>query len=219
MIVRLPEGASYPLSERVGSDTRSGIMREYNLQPMVPGSFRIPPRAIKVTWADPETSKPLMREFATGEIVFTSRVPAGAEDLRPFIAARALTLEQNLEGETLDLQPGDAFKRTVKARIKGAAAVSLPRLVEPLDADYLSAYADEPRVAESLQDDEPVGERIEKVPYVVTSGGSLAVPPIELRWWNLDSRQIETARVDGFEISARRRPAYYHRLILGGINP
>ncbi len=204
VIVRLPEGASYPVSERVGRDTWSGIMREYSLQPMVTGSFRIPPRSINVTWADPETSKPVTRQFDTGEILFAGRIPAGAEGLQPFIAARSLVLEQELDGETRDLQPGDAFKRTVRARIKGAAAVSLPRLVASLEADYLSAYADEPRVAESLQDNEPVGERIETITYVVTSGGSLDVPPIELRWWNLESRQIETARVDGFEISARR---------------
>ena len=204
LIVRVPEGASYPTSERIGNATWSGIIREYSLQPMVPGSFRIPANRIGVTYADPDNSQPVTLELATGEITFTSQVPAGAEGLQPFIAARSLTLEQNLDGKTLDLQPGEAFKRTVTARISGAAALVLPRLVAPLESDFLSAYPDEPRLVETLQNDEPVGERVEQITYIATTGGKIDVPAIELRWWNLETRQIETSRTDGFEISAQR---------------
>lgn len=204
LIVRLPEGASYPVSERVGRDTWSGIVREYSLQPMVAGNFRIPAKSISVTYADPETSKPVTRQLKADEILFASRIPSGAEGLRPFIAAHSLTLEQNLDGETLEMQPGDAFKRTITARVTGAAPVFVPPLIQPLEADHVSAYPDEPRVGETLRDDEPVGERIEQITYIATSGGSVSVPAIELRWWNLETRQIETARVDGFDITARR---------------
>ena len=204
LIVRLPEGASYPVSERIGRDTWSGITREYNLQPMVAGEFRIPARVVKVTYADPADSQPVTLELVTDEIAFASRIPAGAEGLRPFLAARALMLEQNLDGETMNLRPGDAFRRTVTARISGAAVLSLPRLVKSVDSDFLSAYPDEPRIVETLVDDEPVGERIEQITYIATGGGSIGVPAIELRWWNLESGQIETARVEGFEITAQR---------------
>ncbi|TNF91442.1 MAG: hypothetical protein EP300_00505, partial [Gammaproteobacteria bacterium] len=204
LIVRLPQGASYPISERVGRDTWSGIMREYSLQPMVAGNFRIPAKAIGVTYADPETSKPVTRQLQTDEILFASRIPAGAEDLQPFIAARSLTLEQSFDGETLDLQPGDAFKRTLTARLTGAAAVFLPPLIQPLQADHVAAYPDQPRVGEAVQNNEVIAERIEQVTYVATSGGSISVPAIELRWWNLQTSQVETARADGFDITARR---------------
>lgn len=204
LIVRLPEDASYPISERVDGDTWSGVARDYSLQPMVAGNFRIPARTIVVTYADPATSKPVTRQLETDEVLFASRVPAGAGDLKPFVAARSLVLKQEIDGDTLDLSPGDAFKRTVSARISGAAPVFLPRLIQPLQAGYLSAYPDEARVGEKLENGEPVGERIEQVTYVVGSGGSLVVPPIELRWWNLQDQRIETAAVDGFEVTARR---------------
>jgi hypothetical protein len=41
------------------------------------------------------------------------------------------------------------------------------------------------------------------VTYVAESGGRHAVPPISLRWYNLDTKQIETAGTDGIEILAR----------------
>ena len=53
VMVRLPERASGPASERVKGETWSGVTRAYRLYPMKAGGFRIPPLPVTVTSADP----------------------------------------------------------------------------------------------------------------------------------------------------------------------
>ena len=203
VIVRLPPGASNPVSERIGGATWSGVVRAYRLYPMAAGRFRIPPRSMTVTFADPETRDPVTVDLRTDEIAFEGTVPAAAEGLDPFIAAAALTLEQTVEGTPDDLAPGGAVTRTVTARVVGTAPLFLPPLIPPLAADGLAAYPSEPVVVESEADGVLSGERMESVTYVAEAGGRHATPPIRVRWFNLAEGRIETAEVAGFEIAIR----------------
>ena len=124
--VQLPEGASRPAMERFDGEIWSGVTRDYQLSPMIVGKFRIPPQSVTVTFADPETRAAIVVDLPMGEVVFEGRAPVGAEDLDPFIAAEALSLEQELDGDPQNLEPGLAFTRTVTARVAGASPIFLP---------------------------------------------------------------------------------------------
>ena len=200
LIVRLPPNSSWPISEKVNGETWNGIAREYQLYPMIAKPFKIPAKRITVTYADPGTREPIVVKLSTQEIEFEGRIPEGAKGLEPFIAAQKLTLEQVVEGDPLALTPGDALKRTVTARLTGAAAIFLPSLIPPLSNESISSYPNEPIVDESIDDGVVIGERIEKVTYVATSGSSLKLKPIKLRWWNINTNTIETAILDGVKI-------------------
>jgi hypothetical protein len=200
VIVRLPEGASGPTSERVGGETWSGVARAYRLHPMTVGRFRIPPLPVTVTYADPETRKPITGRLLTEEITFEGKAPEGAEDLDPFIAAEALTLEQTIEGDPGKLAPGGAFTRTVTVRIKGTSPIFVPPLIPPFAAQGIVAYPKEPVVTETAARGFVSGERVETVTYVAEAGGTHSEPPIRLSWFNLAKKQVETAEAEGFEI-------------------
>ena len=204
--VRLPEGASRPAMERIGQESWSGVTREYQISPMVVGRFTIPPQTIRVTYADPETRAPLEVALRTKAIVFEGRAPVGAEELDPFIAAVELTLDQTLDADPTDLEPGDAFTRTVTAQVIGASPIFLPRLVSVLKADGLAAYPKEPSFRESSNRGRTTGERIESVTYVAEAGGRFSAAPIRLRWWNLRTKQIEVAELPALEIVSRGPP-------------
>ncbi len=49
LLIRLPEGATTPTSERIGGETWSGVSRRYRISPMIPGEFPIPPQEVVVT--------------------------------------------------------------------------------------------------------------------------------------------------------------------------
>ena len=208
LIVRLPPEASFSVSERIDNELWSGVSKTYHLYPMVAGRFGFPPKPVNVTYAHPETRKPVIVKMQTEAIEFEGRVPAGAEDLHPFLAAEALTLNQKIVGNPLELEPGDAIKRTVTAKVLGAASLFLPPMIKPLDVENISVYADEPEVNESSQEGKTVGERIERATYVAAAGVSAQVPAIELRWWNLNTEAIETSQLDGFEIHAHESLLY-----------
>ena len=206
VMVRLPPRASSPISERIGDETWSGVTRAYRLYPLTVGRFRIPPQPVTVIFAHPRTRKPVTVELFTDEIEFEGTAPAGAADLDPFIAAEALTLEQTIEGKPGDLAPGGAFTRTVTARIKGTSPIFVPPLIPPFAAEGISAYPKEPVVTEAEKQGLMSGERVESITYVAETGGRHTVPPISLRWYNLGTKQIETAGTDGIDIVARGPP-------------
>lgn len=203
IIVRLPSRASHPTSERVGGETWFGVTRAYRLYPMTVGRFRVPAQPLSVTFADPDTRAPVTVELRTEEIRFAGTAPQGAEDLDPFIAAEVLTLEQTIEGEPDKLEPGAAITRSVTARVTGTSPIFLPPLIPPFMAEGISAYPKEPVVTEKAERGVVAGERVESVTYVAEAGGRHTVPAIRLRWFNLNTRQVETTETPGFALVSR----------------
>ena len=206
IMVRLPERASGPVSERVGSETWSGVTRAYRLYPMTVGRFRLPPLPFRVTYADPESRAPITIILRSDEILFNGVAPEGTDGLDPFIAATELILDQTIDGETTDLEPGDAVTREVKVQIEGMSPIFLPELIPESAKEGVAAYPKEPVVTESKERGVLSGERAESVIYVGQAGGRYVAPSISLRWFNLDTRQIETAEVPGFDISVKGDP-------------
>jgi len=206
--VRLPEGSSRPAMERIEGETWSGVSRVYQISPLVVGKFRLPPHDVVITYADPETRAPIVVTLQTGEFVFEGRAPAGAEDLDPFIAAQTLSLEETIEGDPKNLEPGDAFTRVVSARLTGASPFFLPPLIAPFRADGLAAYPKEPSFTESGDRDRDgtSGARTESVTYVAEAGGRFTVEPVRLRWWNLTTKEIEVSELPALEIISRGPP-------------
>lgn len=204
--VRLPEGASMATSETLDGETWSGVMRAYQLYPMVVGRFRIPSLPVTVTFADPDTLEPVEAVLRTNELVFEGVAPVGAEALDPFIAADRLTLEQRIEGDPEGLEPGAAFTRTVTARIEGASPIFLPPLVPRLEAPGLAAYPQEPVFEEKGVRGVVVGKRIERVTYVAEAGARVRTAPVQLQWWNLHAQRIEVAELPPLEIVSSGPP-------------
>ncbi|MGI9415923.1 MAG: hypothetical protein ACR2PM_19780 [Hyphomicrobiales bacterium] len=206
VIVRLPPRASGPVSERIGTETWSGVTRAYRLYPMTVGVFRLPPLPLTVTYADPETRKPVTVTLRTNPVEIAGIAPEGAEDLDPFLAAEALELDQTVEGQPGELEPGGAVTRIVRVEIEGTSPMFVPPLIPSFPAEGLAAYPKEPVVNETAVRGAVSGDRVERVTYVAEAGGRHNAPPIRLRWYNLKEQKIETAEAPGFEIAVRGPP-------------
>ncbi len=206
LMVRLPPRSTFPVSERIGGDTWSGISRVYRLHPLIPGIFEIPPQTVRVHYAQPGTPDPVTIELQTEAVTLSGTVPPKAIGLDPFIAARGLELEQTIDGEVADLEPGEAVTRSLRVSIDGAPPMAIPPLLVAERMPGLSAYAREPVLEEITEDGVLSGSRTEQVTYVAEAGGRFVLPAIRLDWFNLDSGQIESLQVDGLEITVRGPP-------------
>jgi hypothetical protein len=195
VVVRLPSRASSPTSERINGETWSGISRLYRLYPMVPGKFEIPAGTIKVTYADPETSKPVETDIQTEAFEITGQVPSGAEELDPFIAAKSLNLDRKVEGETDGLVAGDALKISTQISVSGVSPMFIPPTATDLKVEGLSVYSSEPVLEEKEDRGLLSGDRTEVSTVVAEFSGSYEFPELSLSWYNLDNGQIETATV------------------------
>lgn len=201
LLVRLPEGASSPTSERIGGATWSGVSRRFQLSPMVPGDFTIPPQEIVVTWSETAGAAPLKTVLSTEAVTLRGTLPAGAAGLDPFLAAGSVELTEEIEGTPLDMKPGDSLTRTVTARIEGASPMFLPPLLPPADIPGVAAYPDDPTLDESNERGRVSGTRIERVTYVAEGGGAGTLPAVRLDWFDIDAGEVRSAQIEAVAVS------------------
>lgn len=219
--IALPERGTVPTSERIGGATWSGVTRAYRLTPLAPGDYALGPASLEVTYADPEGQAPITRAVTPQAPVLTVTLPAAAEGLDPYVAAGSITLAQHLDvvaasqsGQETDaedaaggtdsaeqegplvLSPGDSLTRTVTATVEGGTVMLLPMLIPPEAPVGLGAYPETPRVTE--RDDG--GVREERVTYVAEGGGGGALPPLHLRWLDLDGGEIITSQLPAIAV-------------------
>jgi hypothetical protein len=74
--------------------------------------------------------------------------------------------------------------------------LAVPEIVKP--------YLQDPKVVESLERGVLSGSRDEQATYIALSGGSVILPDVEVKWFNLETNKIETITLAGqsFEITA-----------------
>ena len=207
LLVRLPEGSTGPTSKSVGGETWAGVTRHYRIAPMVPGRFELSPQSVVVTYADPDTNAPIEMTLETPPLAVTGVVPDGAEALDPFLAARGLELTREIEGEASTMVPGDSLVLAVTAEISGTSPMFLPELLPAVELPGVAVYADDPILAETEERGVIGGSRTERVTFVAEAGGGGTVPGVSLDWYNLETGAVETASVDGFEVSVEGPPA------------
>ena len=200
-ITRMPADSSYPLRERIGNESWSGIVRTYEIYPLMGASYRMAGQTMNVTFANPG-SDPINVDVEVPEVVLRGVVPEGAESLDPYLAGRDLELALDVDGELDALETGDAIVLTYRAELDGLPAIFLPPLAPDLEFAGVSVYRDMPEVQ-----DGDTALRKEKVTLVFDAGGEFTVPGMELSYWNTESGTIEAAAVDGPVISVQGAPA------------
>jgi hypothetical protein len=199
-ITRLPADSSFSMRERVGNESWSGIVRTYEIYPLLGARYRIAGQSMTVTFANPG-SAPTSVEVNVPEVTLRGVVPQGAESLEPYVAGRKLTLALEVEGQLDELEAGDAIVLTYRAELDGLPAIFLPPLAPALDYEGVSTYRDLPDVQDGA-----VASRSERVTLVFDAGGEFRIPGFELRFWNTETRSIETAVADGLVISVQGSP-------------
>ncbi len=188
-ITRLPPDSAYPTSERVGGQTWSGIIRHYEVYPLVSADYEISDRVMRVSWADPG-KPPKEAQLTIPSVTYSGRVPAGAETLTPFIAGHDLTLNRRITPQG-KLQPGDALTIELSAELVGLPAMFIPPLWSGVALTGARAYPAEPAIT-----DEETARRLEKITLILDQTGALTLPGVTLSWWDIDNQTINTTRLE-----------------------
>ncbi|MEP2715124.1 hypothetical protein [Pseudophaeobacter sp.] len=217
LLVRLPEGATHPVSQRINGDTWAGTERRYRIYPLEPASFSIPEQALVLTYAD-DRAQPQRLELPMARVDFQAQLPEGATDMTPpVILANDLTLQQDWTGAA-ELEVGDAVTRTVTAQIDGTTAILLPLLIPGLAQPAavsgdesaplfpLKPYAKDPVLHDEDTRASLSGQRREEITYLAQAGGTALLEPIEIQWFNLKTETVETARLEGKSFQVAEPP-------------
>ncbi|MCK7597665.1 BatD family protein [Microbulbifer sp. CAU 1566] len=208
--VTLPGRSSQAISQVIDGNTWSGVAREYLIIPLAPGTYRLPAGQVKLAYKNPDDGDDLQATLKLAPPPIEVTTPEGAAGLNPFIAARELTLSQEIEGEPEALHAGDAFSRNVTATIEGSTVMFIPQLLDSRAPEGLAAYPDTHKAEDKTdpRTDETTGTRNERMTYVAESGVRGTLPAITLRWYDLDDGQIKTSSVDAIKVHARGPGAF-----------
>ena len=206
IFVQLPDRATGPMSRIIEGETWSGVTRRYLIAPMVPGQFQIPEQQIEVTWADPGQPEPQKDTVPIGPFTIEGILPAGTEDLDPFLAAKAVTLTAEQTDAPQPMKLGDSITLTVTAEIEGTSAMFLPPLLPQIAIDGIAAYPAEPVIADKEDRGILSGTRRESVTLIAEAGGGGAFPALAIAWYDLDGGTVETASIPGFDLTVDAPP-------------
>ncbi len=128
------------------------------------------------------------------------RVPPGAENVRGLVSTTSLDVEQAWSSEPDTVQLGDALTRTVTRRAVDVSAMAFPPIRHPR-LDGIGLYPGEPSVTDTADRGSLQGERVETVTYVFERPGEVALPGIELTWWDTDDEVLRRVELAGLELT------------------
>jgi hypothetical protein len=197
---------SINLSERRGETTYAGVRFEFALYPQEPGSFAVGNEAITVHFAA-EPPKSTTATLSLPRILFDAFIPDAASALNPFISATSLSIEQQVERSSDALKVGDSLTRIVTLKAQGMPAMLLPPVAFPA-IDGLALYPAQPSLQDAVdrRSDILSATRVDAATYMLEKAGDYRLPAIELRWWNVGTGKVDTARLDAVDLHVAENP-------------
>jgi len=212
LIVRLPERATSPVSERVDGETWSGVQRSYRIYPTRAGEITLPAQEITLVFKDVARNEDQRVTETVPPLSFTATVPEAARGLDPLLIAQEVKITQDWQVADGPLQVGDAVVRRLTSTVKGTSPLFLPPLLTPAaqgadEVPAFRAYPEDPRISEKFDRGVISGERVEQVSYLAQQGGMAELPGITLRWFNLESGTVDEIALDGLSVEIIFPPA------------
>ncbi|MBQ8751248.1 MAG: BatD family protein [Alphaproteobacteria bacterium] len=95
-------------------------------------------------------------------------------------------------GQKNNFMVSEAFNQKVIVKATGATQTLLPNIEFPQTAG-LKQYPEKPEIKEDIVNGNVVTTATYNVVYIPTQRGNITIPPIEIKWFNVNNNQFETA--------------------------
>jgi hypothetical protein len=160
----------------------------YVIYPNDKGLLKIKAPSLKGTISDI-----YMRRFQTDANTVrmdVQPIPVKAGDF--WLPANKVHLSQKFSKSVTQLKRGDAVVRTIKLRAEGLPAQLIPDISLPAIKGG-KIYEEAPEREKNIVKNGVItGTLVLKATYLLNQSGEVDIPPIQLRWFNIKTRQFET---------------------------
>ena len=215
-----PDGA---VTHRLGNDSSYSktidgrryriIERRFAVFPQASGPLVLPAIRLDARIAEPGAASTMGRLFGDGHRVRIATQPVevtvkprpGA-DATPWLPATAVTFTEEWPGEPPRLVSGEPVTWTLRLRATGLAGEQLPP-IEPPALEGARVYPDQPSIVTRASIEAVHGEHVQRVAVVPGAAGTLAIPEIRVRWWDVAADAPRTALIPARTISVAPAPA------------
>ncbi|MFJ4054094.1 BatD family protein [Pseudomonas sp. NPDC089743] len=210
-----PLGDSRTYEKDINGVRHGVIETRYALYPQQSGSLDIAPLTFTATAAD--NAQPPAGSARTGRQVQVSSlplrlnvrpIPAAWPAAEPWLPARSLALEEhwNPDPGTQPTQIGDSLTRSITLRAEGLSSTQLPQL-PATEIVGLRRYPDQPLLRNEISERGMTANREEREALVPTHSGELALPALEVTWWNTREDHLEHSSLPARTLNVQDNPA------------
>ncbi|MCI0910945.1 BatD family protein [Pseudomonas putida] len=210
-----PLGDSRTYEKDINGVRHGVIETRYALYPQQSGSLDIAPLTFTATAADneqqPAGSAHTGRQVQVSSLPLRLNVrpiPAAWPAAEPWLPARSLALEEhwNPDPGTQPTQIGDSLTRSITLRAEGLSSTQLPQL-PATEIVGLRRYPDQPLLRNEISERGMTANREEREALVPTHSGELALPALEVTWWNTREDHLEHSSLPARTLNVQDNPA------------
>ncbi len=203
-IAIMPEQLGVNFSEREGDQTLVGQRQRYAIIPQRAGELRIPAITVNMTimGEDALTKKVALR---TEAISFAAEMPPGTEGMKSIVTVTKIDVEERYNRDFQGLTVGDAITRTITMSADGTLALALPRIAFP-EQPGAQVYPAKTIFEDKINRGAYRAKRTDAATYVLTRSGEFSLPPVEVSWFDPDTKTLMSKELPGIRFSVRADP-------------
>jgi len=210
-----PLGESRTYEKEINGVRHGVIETRYAIYPQQSGNLDIPALTFTATAADngeqPAGTPRVGRQVQVSSLPLHLNVrpiPAAWPAGEPWLPARSLTLEEhwNPDPSGQTTQIGDSLTRSITLRAEGLSSTQLAP-VPATEIRGLRRYPDQPVLRNEINERGMVANREEREALVPTHSGDLALPALEITWWNTREDHLEHSSLPARTLQVQDNPA------------
>ncbi len=122
-----------------------------------------------------------------------------------WLPAESLVIESEILEDPLNIISGEAITRHIVVRATGLLGSQLPALSVP-SSKSIKSYPDKEQLNSQLVNGKVVGSRRDTIAIIPLREGPFTLPEIKINWWNVKTRQVETAILEAKTLVAQNNP-------------
>jgi hypothetical protein len=178
------------------------VERVYALFPQESGTVSIAPARFE--------ARVLRSGRITGRKIFESeQIDVDVKPIPPppaafpgavWFPARSVTLSEDWSREPGSLPAGEPITRHVTVTAVGQLSTQIP-VIEPAASDNIKVYPDKPEFRDTAGPDGIRAARRDQYAIIGVAAGDVALPAVELPWWNIDAGEWQVATLPGASLS------------------
>lgn len=219
--LEMPQARVEPLGEprtyeKDINGIRHGVIElRYAIFPQESGELLIPAQAFSATAVDRASSNTYnpfgprpgkVVRVKSPEIPLQVKAkPASYPADAPWLPARAVSLSEAWSPQPDEARVGDSLTRSLLLKAEGLASAQLPPL-PATQVNGLRRYPDQPQLANQTSDNGLIGSREEREALVANREGVIALPAIEVLWWNTITDQLERSNLPARTLQVAANP-------------
>lgn len=117
-----------------------------------------------------------------------------------WLPAEEVVLNDSWQKKRPTFRVGEPVTRILTIEAKGLASSQIPKLVLP-QVDTIRIYPDQEDNKNYTDGETLIGVNTQTISYIPNQKGTLQLPEITLDWWNVDTKQQQTARLPAITIT------------------